>query len=144
MREWIRKVQSSRWFCTPITARPCVRPRWRFAWTSWVCSGRSHGQGSQMTTRTPNPCSGQSSIGLIIPASPCLQRGGLRVGYGVRRLVQPPAPAPSQCHPIRDTRSAPQRIGRCHFSTACRCLRESPQSASDTLESTPPLHASTR
>ncbi len=48
----------------PTTATPCVRPRGRAGWRSWVCSDPSPGHGCRTKTRTPNHCSEQRNTGL--------------------------------------------------------------------------------
>jgi len=64
------------------------------------------------------------------------RRGGLRLGGGIRGLVQPPASP--QRHPVRDAVPAPQRRSRCDQPIPRQRLRASPSSSSAPLE---PQHA---
>ena len=55
--------------CMPITATPCVQPRWSAGWRNSGCSGRSRGRAAATTTPTPNCCSEQRNTGLITRAA---------------------------------------------------------------------------
>ena len=68
------------------------------------------------------------------------QGGGLPVGHGVRRLVQPHPPP--QWHQIRDAPRAPQRPGRCDLSSPGQGLRRCTSPTSASMESQHPLLAS--
>jgi hypothetical protein len=45
LRSGSARVAPTRWSSMPTTATPCVPPRWKAAWRSWVCSDPSPGRG---------------------------------------------------------------------------------------------------
>jgi hypothetical protein len=68
------------------------------------------------------------------------RRGGLRLGGGIRGLVQPPASP--QRHPVCDAIPATQRRSRCNQPTAGPRLRAGTSTSSAPLEPVNPLLAS--